>query len=84
MCGSDLQTLHSTADTISHLGQPSLEYFKDHSASQVIDDFLGFANNPIASLLILGPDGIVSTSPAGRLWVALAYLWSALDGIGQT
>ena len=49
-------------DTISHLGQPSLEYFKDNNASQVIDDFLGFVNGPVASLLIMGPDGLVSTT----------------------
>ena len=65
-------------DTISHLGQPSLEYFKDNNASQVIDDFLGFVNGPVASLLIMGPDGLVSTT--SPLTGHALLKWDANDG----
>lgn len=78
-----LQTWDSAAYTLSHLGQPSLEYFKDHNASQVIDDYLGFVNNPIASLLITGPDGLVSPSPVQSCVTLASSQDRAAEGSGK-
>lgn len=59
-----LQQLEAAANTTANLGEPSLEYFKDTSTPQIIDDFLGFVTHPASSVSITGPDGIVSIPPA--------------------